>query len=220
MFQRRDEKIPEYLARLRNQANLCHFADHESEIYDQILDKATDIELKRHAIEKGLNFREFLNLAFVYEKPRHKRRRDECFRCGEIGHKSFDLLCTAKTKECTECHLTGHIAKMCNNKSYKRPLQQLTSFSEEKKIKFERMEGPMQGDPKFRETSKTAKNVELSKNHPDKGIVKENIKKVKIPAQKIVQKVIAQKIETKEKIEEKLKLDIKRAVSKPERNNR
>lgn len=141
MEQKKNERMAEFVLRLREQADRCLFENLDNEIKMQIINKCFSKKLKSKFLEKEYTFEELINLAEVYEMketylddeeemkaggsdklfvlkdPKLSNKSFTCYSCGFEGHKSGERNCPAKNKECLSCHKIGHFARVCKSRS-------------------------------------------------------------------------------------------------------
>lgn len=138
MKQERGEKMTEYVVKLREQAEKCFFADTDTEIKMQVINKCFSTKLKSKFLEKDYTLNELMHIASVSEMKDEylnlqvetenetekmfavssrvqSDRKPTCYACGFVGHKSADRSCRARGKECKNCHKMGHFAKVCRS---------------------------------------------------------------------------------------------------------
>lgn len=141
-FQEVRESLSDFILRLRRQARKCNFMDETNHIYEQVLTRTHNTELRDRALRNDLSLIEFIKLVDDYENPK------ECYRCGKFGHKAFEKICEAKKKYCSFCGLLGHIVEVCKKRPMKRTLAQCSSAENdprEKRIKQEPLDDAVQG---------------------------------------------------------------------------
>lgn len=138
LVQSSEEKVRDYVLRLRKKARLCSFADPEREIFDQFIAGTSDKILKRkallnkilnvdQALEEG-SINETLNAAdrpkptaevnAVASSSKTETRKINCFLCKAEGHMRKD--CPKKRKReltCFVCSKVGHIAARCEERN-------------------------------------------------------------------------------------------------------
>lgn len=167
--QESDEKFDKFLVRLRNQADKCRFTDKDEHIIDQIAEKGSSTELRKKILKMGdditlnqiiieANTLELVNqqlnqfdtatkdesvnkietksnIRFKGSKPGELA----CGRCGNSKHKSNDLACPARGKECLKCGLIGHFRQFCRTRqNLKRKMPERKDMgSKEKKARNE-----------------------------------------------------------------------------------
>jgi transposase InsO family protein len=140
--QKENEKISDFVIRLRNQANKCNFGSTQKEtieinLKDKIIDSCTFVELKKKFLEKEYSFKEITDMYMVHEQIQkqskmmmgngsevndnvnkintfnRKYSNIDCGRCGSRNHTSNDQKCPAINKICTKCNLRGHFSLKC-----------------------------------------------------------------------------------------------------------
>nr|XP_019931454.2 uncharacterized protein LOC109621780 [Aedes albopictus] len=144
--QEETEPIENFVLRLREQGNLCEYGDHlEEEIKEQVFEKGVSDELRANTLTKPrITLAETVELGRSLETINKHRKnllhktavdvnkvssssaagsRNECFRCGRIGHYANDEGCPAKDQKCERCGLTGHFKKRCKTKHQNRNRQ-------------------------------------------------------------------------------------------------
>ncbi|XP_055633159.1 uncharacterized protein LOC129773571 [Toxorhynchites rutilus septentrionalis] len=132
--QESDEKISKFVLRLREQGNLCEYGDWLDEnIKEQIFEKGSSNELRAKILTKpGMTLEEIikegrsletiekvscqLQLQQSVDINKLTTYKNECFRCGRIGHFANDDCCPAKDKKCEKCGLIGHFRRCCKTK--------------------------------------------------------------------------------------------------------
>lgn len=145
--QAEDEPIETFVLRLREQGNLCEYADHlEEEIKEQIFEKGTSDDLRAkilnkpqmtlaETVEAGRSLEtigkhrktsvlnpglEEVNKVTQYNRRSKSSAKGECYRCGRSGHFANNKNCPALDKKCERCGLVGHFKKRCNTKRKKK----------------------------------------------------------------------------------------------------
>lgn len=148
-----DEKFDKFLVRLRNQADKCKFTDKDEHIIDQIAEKGNSTELRKKILKIGdsvsldqiiieANTLEVVNNQLnqfdttskdeinkvesrIKLRPRELRVMElACSRYGNRRHKSNDLSCPARDKECLKCGLKGHFRQYCRTRqNFKRKFE-------------------------------------------------------------------------------------------------
>ncbi|XP_062714057.1 uncharacterized protein K02A2.6-like [Aedes albopictus] len=127
-----DEKISKFVLRLREQGNLCEYQDWLDEnIKEQIFEKGSSDELRAKILTKpSMTLAEIINegrsletIEKVRQQLKHSgdinkisTSKNECFRCGRVGHYASDDCCPAKNKKCEKCGLIGHFRRCCKTK--------------------------------------------------------------------------------------------------------
>lgn len=128
-----DEKISKFVLRLREQGNLCEYANWLDEnIKEQIFEKGRSDELRAkiltkpnmtldEIIKEGRSLETIENVRQQLQRSAEVNKvnfsKQECFRCGRTGHFANSDSCPAKDKRCEKCGLIGHFKRCCNTKS-------------------------------------------------------------------------------------------------------
>lgn len=143
MAQNDNESIAQYVARLRQQAQLCNFSKVSEDLRDQVLEKCRSTTLRLKLLEQGTNLtlEKVLEISRILEmsthqaelmesnnkplevnklKVKHGQGSVQCYRCGSSTHKAYDKNCPAKGEECKKCGIMGHYAKQCRTKKENR----------------------------------------------------------------------------------------------------
>lgn len=127
-----NEKISRFVLYLREQGNLCEYGDWlEENIKEQIFEKGASDELRAKILTKpGMTLAEIIKegrsletIEKVRQQLKHSAdinkvsiSKNECFRCGRVGHYANDECCPAKDKRCEKCGLMGHFKRCCKTK--------------------------------------------------------------------------------------------------------
>lgn len=127
-----DESIEKFVLRLREQGNLCDYANWLDEnIKEQLFEKGNSDELRAkiltkpnmtlaQTVELGRSLETIAkhrkNLVKCEEVNRISSSKGECFRCGHSGHYANDDECPARDKRCEKCNLVGHFRRCCKTK--------------------------------------------------------------------------------------------------------
>ena len=127
-----DESIEKFVLRLREQGNLCDYANWLDEnIKEQLFEKGNSDELRAkiltkpnmtlaQTVELGRSLETIAkhrkNLVKCEEVNRISSSKGECFRCGHSGHYANDDECPAPDKRCEKCNLVGHFRRCCKTK--------------------------------------------------------------------------------------------------------
>lgn len=137
LAQNQGEKIKEFVVRLRKKVRSCQFSEPEKEIFDQLVNGTTDLDLKKKALRGKLikveqlesegAINETLNQSLYKEteinaiQASNKRSKIVCYNCSEEGH--IRRNCTkavSNTIHCFVCSKPGHIATKCPEKNVMR----------------------------------------------------------------------------------------------------
>lgn len=179
-----NEKIDQFVVRLKKQAALCGFGDQMDDmIMDQIVVATqNDDKLRAKYLEADTSLDEMMKIARTHETVKtqlhefrekvlplselnavhnfvgnrdQKRKTPTCSRC--LGpHFAIDARCPAKASRCSKCGKSGHYARCCKTTDY-RPLatRRHHNDSKERNWKMEKKE-------KFvREVDDVTKSVEI-----------------------------------------------------------
>lgn len=144
------ESLDRFMLRVREYARKCNFGKSAGDseaiaIVDKLI-MAAPKELKEKLLQKELSLDEVQQIVNSYHTVKYQvdqmggnreesrlnlianQRSNECFRCGNAGHKANDKSCPAMNKECGKCHKIGHFARKCMSS-----LKQRTSIGQKRK---------------------------------------------------------------------------------------
>ena len=135
------ETADKFLVRLRKQARHCNFgATLEENLRDQLIEKLSDVELKKKLLEVNNitleaamdkvrkweasreqasqmvtpNQESGAGTTAVEENPgRGTKGKRVCFNCGKEGHFAQSKTCPARGRKCNKCGKYGHYASCC-----------------------------------------------------------------------------------------------------------
>ena len=135
------ETADKFLVRLRKQARHCNFgATLEENLRDQLIEKLSDVELKKKLLEvNNITLEAAMDKVRKWEASREQasqmvtpnqesgagtnaveenpgrgtKGKRVCFNCGKEGHFAQSKTCPARGRKCNKCGKYGHYASCC-----------------------------------------------------------------------------------------------------------
>ena len=137
----KEETADKFLVRLRKQARHCNFgATLEENLRDQLIEKLSDVELKKKLLEvNNITLEAAMDKVRKWEASREQasqmvtpnqesgagtnaveenpgrgtKGKRVCFNCGKEGHFAQSKTCPARGRKCNKCGKYGHYASCC-----------------------------------------------------------------------------------------------------------